>query len=70
MYFIGVFLLGLWLGYKLRSLIEMLNYLKVKNYVNILVDRYEDSNYQVIRKPIKNKKVKIINKDEFEEVVE
>lgn len=70
MYFIGVLLLGLWLGYKLRSLIEMLNYLKVKNYVNILVDRYEDSNYQVIRKPIKNKKVKIINENEFEEVVE
>lgn len=70
MYFIGVLLLGLWLGYKLRSLIEMLNYLKVKNYVNILVDRYEDSNYQVIRKPINKKKVKVINDDEFEEVIE
>lgn len=70
MYFIGVLLLGIWLGYKLRSLIEMLNYLKVKNYVNILVDRYEDSNYQVIRKPIKKKKVRIVDSDELEEVVE
>lgn len=64
MYFIGVLFLGMYLGYKLKALVEMLNYLKIKNYCKILVDRYEDPGYQVI------KKVKKVKKPIVEEVIE
>ena len=60
MYFIFVLLLGIWLGYKLKTLVEFLRLLKMKNYMNYYFQQYEDNDFQVInlRKNKLKKKVK------------
>ena len=62
MYFIIVLFIGIWLGYKLKTLVEFLNLLKLKNYVEYYVNKMENSNFQVIN--LKKKVNKIVEVEE------
>lgn len=60
MNFLIAFSVGMFLGYKLKTLVEFLRLLKLKNYVEYYVNKFESSNYQVInlnKNKNKNKKV-------------
>ena len=58
MNFLIAFSVGMFLGYKLKTLVEFLRLLKLKNYVEYYVNKFESSNYQVINlNKNKNKKV-------------
>lgn len=49
MYFIIVLIVGLWLGYKLKTLVEFLRLLKMKNYIQYYMKQFEEHEYKVIR---------------------
>lgn len=48
MYYILFLLIGLFFGYKLKTLVDFLQILKIKNYVEYFVGKYERSNFKVV----------------------
>ena len=68
MYFIFILLLGVWLGYKLKTLVEFLRLLKIKNYMNYYFQQYEDKDFQVINLKRNTVKKKVKRQDLEEEL--
>lgn len=62
MYYLLFLFLGVWLGYKLKTLVEFLNMLKLKNYVEYYVNKMEHSDFQVVN--FKKKKKLVMEEDE------
>jgi hypothetical protein len=48
MYYILFLVIGIFLGYKLKTLVDFLQILKIKNYVEYFVGKYERSNFKVV----------------------